>query len=345
MEASARAEDSTFDTEAALTSLHGDYPLPIGMTRPELFDEVVQVEGLSIHSIGLCASHPAGRTLTGAAAELESYPLERAYFELFERAALIHASESGKSFVARDVTQRSHGILNKNDVFPSSNGAVQRHALSSGVAVQRDWPSACRAAAAELVERDHVLRCWYGQTRAERISLLPDADGLREIYDLYAYRFPSSAPAPAKLSVAGVFGFPRAASAPLVMGFAARATEHDAIAAAFRESLQQLAFGWGEPVPDAPPEVSAEPEFHLDFYNYAGHQHALRAWLDGAHYGMGPKLPKLRDEFLFVDLTPEATTNACVVKALNATAVPLCFGLGHPWFEGLPEPMLVHPIA
>ncbi len=345
MQATARAEQSTFDIEAALSKVQVEFPLPSGVTSPEIFHDVVTIQGVSIQAAGLSAVHPSGRTLTGAAAELGRFPLERAYFELFERSALIDASSSGKSFVARDLTQRAHGILSHAEVFPARVSGVQRYALSSGVAVQRDWASACGAAAAELVERDHVLRCWYGETRPEPLAMPWSlASGwLDDLYEFRSYRFPGATTA---LTVVGLFGFPRGSGVPLVFGFAARSSVTAATDAAFREALQQLAFGWGEPVEESPPEVSASPEFHLDFYNYAGHQPALRAWLEGAHFGMGPRLPKLRDEYLFVDLTPDPTDGKCrVVKALNATAVPLCFGVGHPWFEGLPEPMLVHPIA
>jgi hypothetical protein len=146
--------------------------------------------------------------------------------------------------------------------------------------------------------------------------------------------------------VAAVFGFPRGSEAPLLLGFGVQHQLGDAVAGAAREALQQLAFGWGEPVPESPPEAAATPEFHLDYYAYPPHHAVLRAWLEGAHYGQGPRLPGGGGTARYTDITPSSVSGRlAVIKCTHEGALPLAFGPGHPLLGDLPHCMRVHPIA
>ena len=318
-----------------LAELAERYPLPPGFGVVELFAAAVEAAGSVVHACGLSAEDAAGRVVTGAAAELAGAPVARSYFELLERAAIFASGGT-------DATE------------PNASG--QRYAVSSGVAVASTRKEARHRAHAELVERDRVLRSFYGETRPERLicasgSLLPAS--LDEHYELVAYRFAASdrgvevpRSCGGAVQVVGVFGFPRRNDAPLLLGFGARSSLAQALAAAARESLQQLAFGWGEPVPAAPPEPSPTPEFHLDHFAFPLHHARLRAWLEGEHHGRGPKLPESHGSARFVDLTPSSLRNRLyVVRCTHQGVLPLTFGAGHPLLGELPESMRVHPIA
>jgi hypothetical protein len=325
------------------------FPLPFIKGDPEWFDEVVAVDGLAVHSCGLAAAHDSGATITGAAADLLGVPVERSFFELLERSAVLGAAASRAPLPLRTQDGAPAGFVDPELVFPTTGApALQRFSTSNGAAVQLDWRSACERARRELVERDRVLRRWYGDGRPEPLALPPTelTVTLGRHYELGAWRFTGVDAGTQDLEVVGVIGLPRDPGAPLLTGFACRSAGDQALAAALAECLQHIAFGWGEPQPGAEPPPEPTPEFHLDFYNYAPNQERLRSFLAGSHEGQGPPLPIASDAIVFVDLTPESLVGRlAVARALNPTAVPLAFGLGHPWFASLPEAMRVQPIA
>jgi hypothetical protein len=299
--------------------------LPRHVGVPETMVECVEIDDLRVHVVGLAVTLESGETVTGAAADLNVAPLERSHFELLERIAI---SEAG---AGDEVT-----------------ATFQKGSRSNGVALHAGFLRASRCAALELVERDRVLRSWYGGARPKLVDgprAWPAA--LDRHYTVVLCRFDEGIGfAGCGSQVAGIIAFPRSPEAPLSMGFAARDSFEDAVRAASGELLQQVAFGWGEPVPAEPPEAATTPEFHLDFYAYSGHHRLLEGWLEGAHEGRGPALPAIAGTFRFTDITPPwMDRDLRVVRAEHPSAVPLVFGLGHPWFDDLPEFMLVQPMA
>jgi hypothetical protein len=329
--------------------LQRQFPLPFVSGDPECFDEIVTIDDLNVHACGLAATHDSGVTITGAAADLEGLPFARSFFELLERSAVLGAAARGGPLPLRTPDGAPAGWIEPELVFPATTDAtLQRFSTSSGAAVHLDWRTACERAHRELVERDRVLRCWYGAGRPEPIPVpvTPLTVALARHYELTLWRFGYLSANPDDLEVAGVFGFPRDASAPLLTGFGCKRDLQRAVETALTECLQHIAFGWGEPQPNELPPPTPTPEFHLDFYNYAPNQHRLRNFLAGGHEHEGPELPLLEDELCFVDLTPEPLAGRlAVAKALNRTALPLVFGVGHPWFAALPEKMSVQPIG
>ena len=296
--------------------------------------------------------------MNGAAAELAGGddPLPRARFELLERAVTIDAlSAKPPSYVARSPEGRRVGWASSDEVFPESDAPdAYRHARSNGVALHVDRARAVDRAIAELAERDRVLRAWLGETTPVPIPLTGFAAVLERATD-HAFRA-ASFPAPpgpcfsSSLEVAGVFGLPWSPTAPLVVGYAARATLEDALEAAARESLQQLAFLTGETIPDAPPPLGPSPLHHLEHWLYPGHRWILEAWLDEGHAGLelGAALPHPGAAVRIVDLTrrdlgDRPSGSIAVVKALSRGAVPLVFG-GWPLARDLPAELRVHPI-
>ncbi|HEY3500090.1 MAG TPA: YcaO-like family protein [Polyangiaceae bacterium] len=331
------SQNLTDQSHHGIRSFQSEYPLPATLGAPDVYVELVDAADVLVRACGIACEHQSGRIVTGAAAELSADPGVRSYFELLERAAVL------------DFTQSSA------DEEPTATGA-QRFAVSNGVAVALDAQGARFRALAELVERDRVLRSFYGELAPERLRLDPHRilpGPVARHYELEAYRFPATRTCAttagqfaAPLEVAAIFGFPVRPGAPLLFGFGARLNLADALAAAVRESLHQLAFGWGEPVPDVAPAPSPTPEFHLDYFAYPPHRARLRRWLAGEHLGRGPELPARSAEPRYLDITPNHLQGKlAVVKCVHDGALPLAFGEGHPLLEALPDSMRVHPIA
>lgn len=344
-------------TESELSLLVAELPLPTRWARPELFQEAVDVGGCTVHLVGVSTRRADGELAWGSAAELVAAPVRRAYFELLERVATLDAlAEPAREQLVRDESGRPLGVVDSAVVFPRPPARTSwRYARSNGIASHVTWPAACASARLELVERDCVLRSWYG---GERPQPQPVCDALvprelREVYDIQACSLPPARHAAFTLAatrpvVAAVLAFPRSRDAPMAYGFAARHTLASALREAARECLQSLAFLWGEPIPDRQPAPSADPSFHQDFYLNPDQHHRLRRWLCGEHATRAHRLePPARVAFGFVDLTPAALRGRLhVAKALPDGELPLTFGPGHPSVIGaLPAELSVHPIA
>ncbi len=327
-------------------------PLPEGWTLSERVDDTVDADGLSVRRVGLCASSEHAQVV-GAAADVLDDPSDRASFELFERIAVAEASRSSDRFFrVRSSTGDDLGTVPFRHVFrPSDAPDRWAFARSNGVSLNAGWTKACVGALRELVERDRVMRAWLGETVPVRIG---DEDarplmlsGARS-YEWRAYAFPQpDAPAiGSDLEVIGVFGFPRVDGRPLVSGYGARASRHEATLAAQKEALQLLAFLWGEPLPERPPEPLPAPMTHLETYQMPDRHPVLRRWLDGghaAHYRPGP--PADADSSIrFADLTPPwLGGHLHVARALCPAAIPLIVGLS-PLLAHLPPELRIHPI-
>lgn len=279
-----------------LARLIREHPLPPDVAVPSLYADVVTIAGVEVHRVGL-ASAAAGVEITGSAAETAGPPLRRAYFELLERAAVVGAGAS---------------------LEPS---APSRPARSNGVALHRSWEEACQRARFELIERDRVLRSWYGEL-APAPARVPASLERFATHEWCASRL--AEPRDGDVEVAAILGFPRDPGGSLARGFAARASLEEALEAAALEALQGLAFLWEEPLPAAAPAPSPTPMFHLDYYLWPAHHAHLRRWLSGGHAGAPSEEPS--DEVRYEDLTPPALGGLRVARALRPSARPLLFG-------------------
>jgi hypothetical protein len=325
-------------------------PLPERWSAPERVEDVIDADGLRLHRVGLASRSDHGEAV-GSAADREASPVERAMFELIERIAVIEASKGSPALRALEATGEPIAVVSREHVFPTSpRPEVWTYARSSGVALHADWRRACERAEQELVERDRVLRAWLGdivpRTLALDVASLPL--GKTRSYEWRACSFPAL---PEDVfgrgtEVVGLFGFPTAEHAPLVFGYGARPSIDEALAAAVREALQQLAFLWGEPLPDRLPDPAPTPMAHLERFQVPVMHSILRGWLAGDHAGhrrgAGSHLPAAHPRW--VDLTPAWLTSGLrVAKALSTSAIPLTFG-DAPAFAHLPAELRIHPI-
>lgn len=325
--------------------------LPKGWALSERVQDVVRIEGLAIRRAGLCATSD-GRQAVGSAADLEDDPLPRAAFELMERIALLEAAGVPDAlFPVRSREGDEVGTIRSWHAFPSGDAPeVWTFARSSGVSLHATWAAACDAAACELVERDRVLRAWAGEIRPARAEDNPISSTLSAAmpsYDWHTYLFP--APGAGSIGrdveVAGVFGFPKPSSAPLVLGFGARSNRYDALRAAQREVLQSLAFLWGEPIPERVPDPLPTPMTHLETYQVRDRQKTLRRWLEKGHAThFRPWPPTVDHDLRFADVTPSWLEGRLrVVRAMSSAAIPMPLGLS-PLFAHLPPELRIHPI-
>jgi hypothetical protein len=329
------------------------YRLPDGWSPPELVTDDVVVDGVELRRAGLSSVAPTGEEVTGAAVEVTSSPIPRGSFELLERASILDAllrPQPSYELFGSDGARIGRRVA--GDVFPESpDPARWRYARSNGVAIHQDWERAAEGAWLELLERDRVLRAWYGETRPVRVEGCADEGPLARTksYEWVAYAFPEPSPPDAasrQVDVVGVFGFPETATAPLVCGYGARSGRGAALAAATREALQQLGFLWGEPVADAPPVSAPTPLFHLEHFQWPAHREGLRRWLEVGHEHLwrGTRASGPRD-IGFVDLTPPWLEGGLrVAKAVADGALPLTFG-DCPFATHLPCDLRTHPIA
>jgi hypothetical protein len=330
------------------------YPLSARWERPSFVRHDLNIGDVILHLAGLSAVDATGQAAYGSAGQLVGSPVARAYFELIERTSILEAmARTDGLFEVRDAVARLTGIVATSDLFPASSNALRwRFARSNGVAVAADWQQATGRATLELIERDRVLRSWYGDGAPHEIKLdsALALGALCEHYEFHAYSFPGSGHRHSAVTVAGFFGFPRRETAPFVFGLGARNSCHEALTAAAGECLQRLGFLWGEAILGVLPPFSPTPDFHQDYYLHPPHQKEIREWLAGAHReydGILTNTTPAREVQYFVDLTPEALrSQLVVVKALPVDELPLVFGHGHPNLRRPPpERLAIHPIA
>lgn len=341
---------SSVEPMAELAALRASAPLPQGWDIAESLFEVTEVPGLSVAIAGLFARAADGREALGSAGARGSVPVARAYFELFERIAVLEALAEPRALYTVRGPEGQADSVGFAEVFPEPPpSACFKYSRSNGVAAGPSWSAACAAAAAELVERDRLLRAWYGEGQPARVAL-PEDEAFRALepwYELQAYSFAPRTTLRAGLAVAAVYGFPKVAEAPLVFGSAAAATLPAALDGAKRECLQRWAFLWGQRIPSEAPSFATTADYHQELYLWPEMHARLRRFLAGGHVGLATLEGSLGADAgpsRFIDLSLAA--GPAVARAVARTALPLTFGRGHPLALGdLPESLSVHPIA
>jgi len=339
----------TLQSATNLHDLSTLFPLPIDHAGLQTFSDTTLVAGIPINLAGF-AMDLDGECITGSAAALDETPLFRAYMELVERLSILASMRSGRPIILRDAEGVRVGLAPASNVFPESpEPARWKWARSNGVAVARTWVEAAKRARWELIERDRVLRSFYGEAVPRRVSDVEQMPGaLSGEYDFRTYAFDGRVSD--GVHAAGVFGFPRAGG-PLVYGFGARATLDEAVAAARGECMQRLGFLFGEAMPEAAPAPSPTPDFHQEHFLYPGHHGTVRRWLAGEHEKyrgcLNESYARPPEEPLFADLTPASLEGRlCVARAIPNGHLPLAFGVGLPVLSpSAPAELAVHPIA
>lgn len=317
--------------QASLNELQQRFPLPPGWTFQESFMQEASVESLTLYMVGLVAAN-GERNALGSAAELDGYPVNRAYFELLERISIYEANQPERTLDVRDrngeiVEQRSAARVFPRDVSPHL-----RLSLSNGVALHASWQAACASALDELIERDRILRSFAGELEPVRVQT-PDSELARAtagLFETAAYELGQRTPAP-QHRTALWFMMPQKIDLPLTYGFGTAETLGAALARAEREAMQRLAFLWGEELPSEQVQATPSPDFHQEYYLYPKNHPRLTEWLAGQlrpRHACQRGLPLFDGSpVVFVDLTPAALRGRlAVAKAVSPDARPLRFG-------------------
>lgn len=297
---------------------HGvEFWLPEGWGGLETFYEDFSLGGFRMHLYGCTATHKVwGRTVLGSAAEFDTDP-SRAYFELMERILTIDSLGGADSDTGSRVEPRSW-----------------RPAISNGYAIQSTMERASQAAHWELIERDRVLRSWFGLIRPREIPCLPalyKIDRLEEKYNFFCFEFPNFEDPQKEVHVAGVFGFPRDAELPVVYGFGAEESLPSAKGKAVGELLQKLGFvlseSWRESLNLEP---RPDPSFHSDFFLSDRGREPLQSWLFGSKTLGLKKTPisLARNPKLQIRSSISSPSPLVLVQASQEGRLPLHFGMG-----------------
>jgi hypothetical protein len=323
------------------------YPLPKDWAVIEDCQVPFNKAGVSLHLTGLVAQNKLGQHALGSAASAtyaDSMP--RAFFELLERLSIVEAENSPDlQYSALNEKGEQIGVRPSLDVMiPKLKSDLWVLSRSNGVAAGPDFQSARRSAELELVERDRLIRSWYGEVGVQEISRLAlpvyPAEFARK-YDFSVFQFESLE----SIEVVGAFGFPRTTELPLLFGFGAGGSVSDALKRAVREIDQRMGFLMEEPLPPTCPEIALSPAFNQDYFLYPPHHRLIRDWLDGKHFTREPIGPQADLSLTeWIDITPmQWSEKLRVIKSINATLAPLTFGKGHPWVT--PGRYDIHPFC
>jgi hypothetical protein len=319
--------------ERRLSELQSVYGLPEGCELRETFFQRTVVAKLELFMVGLVANAGDQINVTGAAADEQGFPVDRAFFELIERLSIFLARNRVQPLPVRDLRGVPKGERASARVFPlDRRPELLRTSLSNGVALHASWPEACEAALCELIERDRVLRSFAGEWKPAAVEF-PDSKLARSLHGEYSVEAYTFGPKRGRLAhvTTGLFLLPKQSRAPLAYGFGAAKDSDAALSGARREALQRLAFLWGEELPSEPPAPAPTPDYHQEYYLYPPHHAVLRDWLSGkkrhARKRAAPKPLLETQPVAFVDLQPAGLRRElAVAKAISPRASRLRFG-------------------
>jgi len=322
--------------------------LPEGWGAPERVADTIEADGIEIPRAGIATMSPTGEQVTGSAAGRGDV-VARAGFELLERVATLEAASQPR-LVLRTAAGDEVGEVEASVLFPASPDPGRwRYARSNGVALHASWEAACERARRELVERDRILRAWYGETRPRAIDVGECELSRAGSYEVLGVELvgPAGGTFGEDLVVAAVFGFPRRPAVPLVFGYGAGVDRREAVEIASKEALQMLAFLWGEEIPATRPAPTPSAMGHLDWHLFPGHHRLLRRFLLEGHPAptAPPNAVSPSPSLAFADLTPRWMEEGLrVARAICEAAAPLAFGAS-PFTAHLPNDLAIHPVA
>src|SRR5689334_16300436 len=123
-------------------------PLPEGWSVPDIVDDTIVADGISLARSGMSTRNAHGQEVTGAAADADEVPTARGAFELLERVCTIEALRGdATTFELRDVAGRHVGAIAHGDAFPESEEPTEwQYSRSNGIALHETWERAANRA-------------------------------------------------------------------------------------------------------------------------------------------------------------------------------------------------------
>jgi hypothetical protein len=313
--------------------------LPKSWGKIEHFEEDFELFHLKLKLNGFSATDiSTGAIVLGSSANTVNEP-ERAFYELLERAWTVESLKDSKL----------------KELFPVSTSPSFVFSKSNGIALHTNLEMARASARFEVLERDAVLRSWFGEIKPELISLDDLAiltDQLAFGYDVKAFIFSNDEAIisyDSEVRTIGVFAFPKKDNYPLIFGLGCRQTVKEAFRHAQSELYQRLAFVYSEDWQHNL-EINLQnptPESHLNFYLRKESHLSLKKWLSGNRY-IKSKRKSLNSKIIYADLRPTGmASDLFLVKVQQNDLLPLCFGDGYlDYVESWPNlEDRIHPIA
>lgn len=302
--------------------------------------------------VGFASSHQdSGETVYGSAAEINTVPVLRAYFELLERVSTLDVFAQRQPYVTLSKTSE----FSHEDLFPVSDEPQKwKYSLSNGVASYTRLRGAAFRAGLELMERDLLLRSWEGELPPQGLSEITVESVARNFlereYHLEAFLISSRFETKKKIQVIIAVGYPKNKSVPLLYGFGAGLRVSRALEHAFREMVQRFGFLLGESIPEEMPEFSPTPDFHQEYFLLPQNHIKLKNWLSTTEsISASTECPP---EMEWLDLTPPHLKNRLfVVRAVGKKGIqPLYFGtrdkkVSYPFRKDLGENLVFHPFT
>ena len=286
-------------------------------------------KGNRFEGLGLFSTHVSGMELFGSSEQGVSGETSIAHWELLERIL---------TWEVRELFKRP------------SRSPYYRHSTSNGVALHTDLEQARRSARLELLERDRILRSWYGYLRPRLLGTPVSSElGGPEEYAWWEAHLPAPVGDRSRVEVAVSLGIPKDPKRPVTLGFGAAESLARALQKSRREARQRLGFLWGLRLPRCPDLSRSDPSplLHQDYYSHRRNQDLLLRWL---YEGNAPALrsaPALPGKILFQTLTPSGAKGAIhLIRASASATIPLTFGYWSalkPHLRG--KPRALHPLA
>lgn len=356
-----------------LKNLMDKYPLPEGQKITQEFFDFLQLGELKLGLAGLIAEGKDGVPCLGSAAQAAELPLERAYFELLERICVFEArAQVKKYFPLRLENGDTIGEILSTDLFLQSPCPDEWiYSTSNGVALHHNFIEAALGAKSELIERDLILRSWYGdqnvvqkkldfhllknlhaEVESKLSQFLHSLEQLSPFYHFELYSFTESCKLQEGHSVYGLFAFPRENHAPFAFGLGSDKKLGDGLHHALNECFQRIGFLWGEDLSICP-DFSPTPQYHMEFFSKNSNILPIQKWLRGQsgidsnnRYFKEKNHRKREEKIKFADISPAwARGQLTVLKAVSPNHWPLVFGKNHILTQGIPQEFHLHPIG
>jgi hypothetical protein len=320
------------------------------------YSDCVLIDQLKINLAGIAIKSPQGTIITGSAASLDENPYPRANYELCERIAIHEARNSTNPFDLYNSNFQKIGTQRSPQIIPTSNDPDNwLYADSNGVAIHKTFKKATENATLELIERDRILRSWYGEYTPLNIpvekttrSFLTLQEKLKTKYRLSIQQFSNKKDPLNHISVCGIFAFPKNKTLPFTYGFGSSFNQEKAIEKAKNECIQRIGFLHKSHL-SSKTDFSPTPVYHQQFYTQKLGERAISNWLNYGHTNQQDTLcPEYENETIhFVDITPPSYKPFLfVAKTISNWRLPLIYGRNYTLNNRKITPsLMLHPIT
>lgn len=286
--------------------------------QPEFYRDSILVDSLRIElNLAISKNPQTGDSVTALVSDLSATDAKRyAYFELLKKISILQ------------LMPQVHRLQTKNNAKKMID-----FYLKNGVAIHFRKARACENAKLELIERDRVLRSWFGQCKPTMISGVASSfdHKISNIYSISYYTIKLNPSDP--YTTIGYFGFPKDPDLhPLFFGFGSATALEAACKKASHAAIQNLGRAWNKQSSSQPSPLDPTSQQQQEYFLLPSNHQKIKDWLDGKssnnEYGLKAELVPLKNmQMNFFDITPaEFNKKFFVIKAESLQTIPFWFG-------------------